>query len=105
MLGERRTVMKRTLIYTAVIAALLPVVVAVGNAADQTRDQDRLQTPDQDQTRDRDRLQTPDHDQTRDQDRLQTKDKDGSPARGMGGGISPGGGMGPGGGGVRTGPH
>jgi hypothetical protein len=95
--------MKRTLIYTAVIAALLPVVVAVGNAADQTRDQDRLQTPDQ--TRDRDRLQTPDQDQTRDQDRLQTKDKDGSPARGMGGGMSPGGGMGPGGGGVRTGPH
>jgi len=31
----RRTVMKRTLIYTAVIAALLPVMVSVANAADQ----------------------------------------------------------------------
>ena len=45
--------MKRTLIYTAVIAALLPVMVSVANAADQdqdrTRDQDRLQTQDKTQ--------------------------------------------------------
>ena len=43
--------MKRTLIYTAVVAALLPVMVSVANAADQdqTRDQDRLQTQDKTQ--------------------------------------------------------
>ncbi len=40
--------MKRTLIYTAVIAALLPAMVSVANAAD--KDQDRLQTQDKDQT-------------------------------------------------------
>ena len=57
--------MKRKLIYTAVIAALLPVMVSVANAADK----------DQDRTRDQDRVQTPDKDQTRDQDRLQTRDK------------------------------
>ena len=49
--------MKRTLIYTAVIAALLPVMVSVANAADKdqdrTRDQDRLQTQDKDQIQDR----------------------------------------------------
>ncbi len=41
--------MKRTLIYTAVVAALLPAMVSVANAADkdQTRDQDRRQTQDQ----------------------------------------------------------
>ena len=43
--------MKRTLIYPAVIAALLPAMVSVANAADQdkdqTRDQDRRQTQDQ----------------------------------------------------------
>jgi len=56
--------MKRTLIYAAVIAALLPGMAAVAMAADQdqTRDQDRLQT--QDQTRDKDQLRT--RDQTRD---------------------------------------
>ena len=45
--------MKRTLIYTAVIAALLPVMVSVANAADKdqdrTRDQDQLQTRDKTQ--------------------------------------------------------
>jgi len=49
--------MKRTLIYTAVIAALLPAMVSVANAADKdqdrTRDQDRLQTQDKDQIQDR----------------------------------------------------
>ncbi len=47
--------MKRTLIYTAVIAALLPAMVSVANAADkdQTRDQDRRQTQDKDQIQDR----------------------------------------------------
>ena len=57
--------MKRTLIYTAVVAALLPAMVSVSNAADK----------DQDRTRDQDRVQTPDKDQTRDQDRLRTRDK------------------------------
>ena len=33
--------MKRTLIYTAVIAALLPVMVSVANAADKDQIQDR----------------------------------------------------------------
>jgi hypothetical protein len=49
--------MKRTLIYAAVIAALLPAMVSVANAADKdqdrTRDQDRVQTPDKDQIQDR----------------------------------------------------
>lgn len=49
--------MKRTLIYTAVVAALLPAMVSVANAADKgqdrTRDQDRLQTQDKDQIQDR----------------------------------------------------
>ena len=49
--------MKRTLIYTAVVAALLPAMVSVANAVDkdkdQTRDQDRLQTQDKDQIQDR----------------------------------------------------
>jgi hypothetical protein len=65
--------MKRTLIYAAVLAALLPAMATVAQAADQdqTRDRDRLDTPDQ--TRDRDRLETPD--QTRDQDRLRDKDQ------------------------------
>ena len=49
--------MKHSLIYAAVLAALLPAMATVSYAADQ------------DQTRDRDRLETPD--QTRDQDRLQ----------------------------------
>jgi hypothetical protein len=53
--------MKRSLIYAAVLAALLPAMATVTYAADQ------------DQTRDQDRLQTPD--QTRDQDRLQDKDQ------------------------------
>jgi len=59
--------MKRKLLYTAVIAALLPVLVSIGYAADQdrTRDQDRVQTPDKDQTRDQDRLRT--RDKTQDQ--------------------------------------
>jgi len=59
--------MKRKLLYTAVIAALLPVLVSIGYAADQdrTRDQDRVQTPDKDQTRDQDRLRT--QDKTQDQ--------------------------------------
>ncbi|WP_372522868.1 hypothetical protein [Sulfuricaulis sp.] len=41
--------MKRTLIYTAVVAALLPAMASVAIAADkdQTRDQDRRQTQDQ----------------------------------------------------------
>jgi len=55
--------MKRTLIYTAVVAALLPAMVSVANAAD--KDQDRVQTPDKDLTRDQDRLQT--RDKTQDQ--------------------------------------
>ncbi len=47
--------MKRTLIYTVVVAALLPAMVSVANAADkdQTRDQDRRQTQDKDQIQDR----------------------------------------------------
>ena len=49
--------MKRTLIYTAVVAALLPAMVSVANAADKdqdrTRDQDRVQTQDKDQIQDR----------------------------------------------------
>ena len=49
--------MKRTLIYTVVVAALLPAMVSVANAADKdqdrTRDQDRLQTQDKDQIQDR----------------------------------------------------
>jgi hypothetical protein len=53
--------MKRSLIYAAVLAALLPAMATVSYAADQ------------DQTRDRDRLETPD--QTRDQDRLRDKDQ------------------------------
>ncbi|MGE5242329.1 MAG: hypothetical protein ACM3NI_11845, partial [Bacteroidota bacterium] len=57
--------MKRTLIYAAVLAALLPAMATVAYAAD--RDQDR--------TRDQDRLQTPDKDQTRDQDRLRDRDQ------------------------------
>lgn len=59
--------MKRKLLYTVVIAALLPALVSIGYAADQdrTRDQDRLQTPDKDQTRDQDRLRT--QDKTQDQ--------------------------------------
>ena len=59
--------MKRTLIYTAVVAALLPALVSFGYAADQdrTRDQDRVQTPDKDLTRDQDRLRT--RDKTQDQ--------------------------------------
>jgi hypothetical protein len=59
----RRTVMKRTLIYAAVLAALLPAMASVAYAADQA----------QDRTRDQDRLQTPD--QTRDQDRLRDRDQ------------------------------
>lgn len=39
--------MKRTLIYAAVIAALLPGMATVAMAADQTQDQTRLQTQDQ----------------------------------------------------------
>jgi hypothetical protein len=58
---SRRTVMKRTLIYAAVIAALLPGMAALAIAADQdrdqVRDQDRTQTQDKDQTRLRDRDQ------------------------------------------------
>jgi hypothetical protein len=51
----RRTVMKHKLLYSAVIAALLPVLVSVANAADQdrTRDQDQLKTQDKDQISDR----------------------------------------------------
>jgi hypothetical protein len=58
--------MKRTLVYAAVIATLLPAMSMVAYAADQDRDR----------TRDQDQLQTPDKDQTRDQDRLKTQDKD-----------------------------
>jgi hypothetical protein len=56
--------MKRTLLYAALLAAMLPAFGTVAYAADQ--DRDRL--------RDQDRLQTPD--QTRDQDRLRTRDQD-----------------------------
>ena len=88
--------MKRAVIYTAVIAALLPALVSFGYAADQDRDKD--------QTRDQDRLQTPDQDrdkdQTRDQDRLQTPDKDQTRDR-----LGPGGGARPGGGGMGPGPR
>ncbi len=58
--------MKRTLLYAAVIATLLPGMSMVAYAADQDRDR----------TRDQDQLQTPDKDQARDQDRLKTQDKD-----------------------------
>lgn len=44
--------MKRTLIYSAIIAALLPVMMPTAFAADQ----DQLQAPDKNQTRDEDRL-------------------------------------------------
>jgi hypothetical protein len=44
--------MKRTLIYTAVIAALLPVMVTAVNAADKDQDRERLQTQDKTQVRD-----------------------------------------------------
>lgn len=49
--------MKRTLLYTALIAVMLPVFGTVAYAADQ----DRLET--RDQTRDQDRLRTRDQDQ------------------------------------------
>ncbi len=48
--------MKRTLIYSAIIAALLPVMVPAVLATDQ----DQLQSPDKDQTRDEDRLRSRD---------------------------------------------
>jgi hypothetical protein len=44
--------MKHTLIYTAVIAALLPVMVTAVNAADKDQDRERLQTQDKTQVRD-----------------------------------------------------
>lgn len=53
--------MKRTLIYSAIIAALLPVMMPAALAADQ----DQLQTPDKNQTRDEDRLRTRDQVQSR----------------------------------------
>jgi hypothetical protein len=63
----RSEVMKRNLIYAAVIATLLPAMAQVAYAADQdrTRDQDQLQTQDKDQTRDQDRLQDKDQLQDR----------------------------------------
>ena len=114
--------MKRTLIYTAVVAALLPAMVSVANAADkdQTRDQDRRQT--QDQARDtpiygsqmmtpqerseyRARMRAAKTQEEREQIRKEhheqmkarAKEKgvtlpDEPPARGMGGGMGPGGG-------------
>lgn len=49
--------MKRTLIYAAVLAALLPAMATIAYAADQerdrARDQDRVQTQDKDQIQDR----------------------------------------------------
>jgi hypothetical protein len=52
--------MKRTLLYAALLAAMLPAFGTVAYAADQDQDRDRL--------RDQDRLQAPD--QTRDQDQI-----------------------------------
>jgi len=89
--------MKHSLIYAAVLAAMLPAMATVSYAADQDQTRDRLETPDQ--TRDRDRLETPD--QTRDQDRLHDQDhlqdnvrQGGSSAGnvGVGGGHAAGGG-------------
>ena len=123
--------MKRTLIYTAVVAALLPAMVSVANAAD--KDQDRQQTQDKDQIQDRQiygsqlmtqqerseyraQMRNAKTAQEREQIRkehhermkVRAKEKgvtlpDEPPARGMGGGMGPGGGgMGPGmGGGPR----
>ena len=79
--------MKHSLIYAAVLAALLPAMATVSYAADQdqTRDRDRLETPDQ--TRDQDRL----HDQDHIQDNVR---QGGSSAGnvGVGGGHAAGGG-------------
>jgi hypothetical protein len=119
----RRTIMKRTLIYTAVVAALLPVMVSVANAADkdQTRDQDRRQTQDKTQDQvygsqlmtqqerseygarmraaktaeEREQIRKEHHEQMK----ARAKEKgvtlpDEPPARGMGGGMGSGGGMG-----------
>jgi len=117
--------MKRTLIYTAVVAALLPAMVSVANAAD--KDQDRQQTQDKDQIQDRQiygsqlmtqqerseyraQMRNAKTTQEREQIRkehhermkVRAKEKgltlpDEPPARGMGGGMGPGGGgMGPG---------
>jgi hypothetical protein len=53
--------MKRRLIYSAIIAALLPVLMPAALAANQ----DQLQTPDKYQTHDEDRPQTRDQAQSR----------------------------------------
>ena len=124
--------MKRTLIYTAVVAALLPAMVSVANAAD--KDQDRLQTQDKDQTQNqiygsqlmtqqerseyRAQMRNAKTAQEREQIRkehhermkVRAKEKgltlpDEPPARGRGMGPGPGGGMGPGGGGMGGGPR
>lgn len=118
--------MKRTLIYAAVVAALLPAMVSVANAADKdqdrTRDQGRLQTQDKDQiygsqlmtqqerneyrarmraaktAEEREQIRKEHHERMK----VRAKEKgvtlpDEPPARGMGGGMGPGGGgMGPG---------
>jgi len=107
--------MKRTLIYTAVIAALLPVMVSVANAADKDQIQDRqiygsqLMTQ-QERNEYRAQMHNAKTAQEREQIRkehhermkVRAKEKgvtlpDEPPARGMGGGMGPGGGgMGPG---------
>ena len=107
--------MKRTLIYTAVVAALLPAMVSVANAADKDQIQDRqiygsqLMTQ-QERNEYRAQMHNAKTAQEREQIRkehhermkVRAKEKgvtlpDEPPARGMGGGMGPGGGgMGPG---------
>jgi hypothetical protein len=115
--------MKRTLIYAAVIAALLPVMVSVANAADQDKDQiqdrqiygSQLMTQ-QERNEYSNRMRNAKTEQEREQIRKQhheqmqirAKEKgvtlpDEPPARGMGRGMRPSGGMGPGGGGMGPG--
>jgi hypothetical protein len=56
--ASRRNVMKRTLIYTAVFASLLPAAgIAYGADQDADRDRDQLQTQDRDMARNRDQVQ------------------------------------------------
>ena len=107
--------MKRTLIYSAVVAALLPAMVSVANAADKDQIQDRqiygsqLMTQ-QERNEYRAQMHNAKTAQEREQIRkehhermkVRAKEKgvtmpDEPPARGMGGGMGPGGGgMGPG---------
>ena len=107
--------MKRTLIYTAVIAALLPVMVSVANAADKDQIQDRqiygsqlmtqqerseyrVQMRNAKTAQEREQIRKEHHERMK----VRAKEKgvtlpDEPPARGMGGGMGPGGGgMGPG---------